>query len=98
MIIVTDSQKLHYELSNVARLFFPAEEMQWCKRSEELYAGLAADPSETVVLVEEAQTADSLQLAVRLLLSDGREVRLDQCFPAQPAPNRAIELGKLLYR
>ncbi|MEG1874621.1 MAG: radical SAM protein, partial [Angelakisella sp.] len=98
MIVVTDSQKLHYELSNVARLFFPAEEMQWCKRSEELYAGLAADPSETVVLVEEAQTADSLQLAVRLLLSDDRQVRLDQCFPAQPAPNRAIELGKLLYR
>ncbi|MEG0753450.1 MAG: coproporphyrinogen dehydrogenase HemZ [Angelakisella sp.] len=91
MIIVTDSQKLQYELSNVARLFFPSEEMQWVRIGESI------DHTQAVVLPTEQECTGGHCLSVTLHLPDGRSLNCSDTLCSSDI-NAPIELGKLLYR
>lgn len=92
MIIVTDSQKYQYELANVARLFFPSEEMHWVETMPEIV------PDEAMMTAVEQAAGDTRTLAIHLLLPDGRRLQRTKSFPKEQGTNCAMELGKLLYQ
>ena len=58
MYIITESQKLQYELSNVIKLFFPAEDTVWITDSCDLPTG------ETAIIPTVTDTTCSLKIAV----------------------------------
>lgn len=62
MIIVTDSRKLQYELANVARLFFPSEDIQWHTKAE------PGDSEHAIVIVGDSINGNTRELAVTLSL------------------------------
>lgn len=92
MTIVTDSQKLQYELSNVTRLFFPSAQLHWVTTQE------AGDPAQESITTEEEESEDGTLLRVHLRFPDGEDRQYCQSFPHGMAFNRPIEYGKLLYR
>lgn len=91
MIIITDSEKLQYELGSVARLFFPSEEIHW------MHTGECIDTQQAVIQPEQQRTGECFTLSVTLTLPDGRSLCKGDAMVGG-AENAPMECGKLLYR
>ena len=92
MIVVTDSHKLLYELGNVARLFFPAEEVSSLPEGEPL------PPDQAAVLCREQGQDGRLHLTVELLLPGQQPRSSAVTLLPEESAGYAMEYGKLLYR
>ncbi len=91
MYIVTDSEKMFYELANIVKLFYPLQEIKWQRETEVL-----PNDSDTVLL--SMNTVDNKTYAeVQLILQSGEKRTESDCIIDIKVKDHII-LGKLLYK